>query len=166
MSPYQRARCVMPHPSWRPGCSAGRRILRSLHHLSRCSIFSMSCWCRETSSREKISQSLCSARRRTISSVTGRQNTHMHQLWKPEITTGAETTADIRREEESAVTWPSLLQMLNSFGLSVSFLLLRGLQAQSDDPALLHETLTNWTSWTVEPNHFNKESPFNCISCF
>ena len=32
--------------------------------------FSMSCWCREISSRLNISPSLCSARRRTISSVT------------------------------------------------------------------------------------------------
>lgn len=55
------------------------RIFRFLHQRSMCSIFSMFCWCRETSSREQISLSLCSARFRIISSVTAQQQHQQQQ---------------------------------------------------------------------------------------
>lgn len=49
------------------------RIFKSRHHLSICSSLSISCWCKESSSREKITQSLCSAFRLIRSSVTERK---------------------------------------------------------------------------------------------
>lgn len=49
------------------------KILRSLHQFCRCSIFSMSSWCKESSSRVDMTHSLCSLLLRTNSSVTETQ---------------------------------------------------------------------------------------------